>query len=267
MPFELKSITLSCGEMSYLENNVRGVSVLFIHGNNSAKEAFERQFQDPELNRKYHLLAIDLPGHGTSARFMGNYSLEILTSCVEEFCKKLDLGKIVLVGHSLGGHIAIRVAQRIDLSALAIVNTPPLGTPEDLYKGYRPNESLSSLFQAELSASEKRAVAEASAENTFLRGKIEEWIDVCDPHFRKSFPESFAVDPCGEIDIIQKLDIPFAYFGASADVLVDQAYIQGVIEEENIFEIDSNAHYVHFEQSKAFNHQLQIFLENKVNSN
>ena len=263
MSCKLKSITLSCGEISYLENDTHGIGVLFIHGNNSAKEAFERQFQDLELNRKYHLLAIDLPGHGASARFMGNYSLEILTSCVEEFCKKLDLKKIVLVGHSLGGHIAIRVAQRIDLSALAIVNTPPLGTPEDLYKGYRPNENLSSLFQVELSVSEKRGVAEASAESAFLRGKVEEWIGVCDPHFRKSFPESFAADPCGEIDIIQKLDVPFAYFGASADILVNQDYIKGVIEENRIFEIDSDSHYFHFEQSEAFNRQLQIFLEKR----
>ena len=265
MSFESKSMTLSCGEISYRENATRdATSILFIHGNNGAKEVFEKQFQDRELNQKYHLLALDLPGHGASARFAGNYSLEILTSCVAEFCKELKLERPALVGHSLGGHIAIRTSQRVDLSALSIVSTPPLGTPEDLYKGYRPNENFSSLFQAELSSTEKRGVAEVYAESIFLRDKVEEWIGVCDPHFRTSFPASFATDPCGEADIVQKLDIPFAYFGASGDTLINQAYIKGVIGEENIFEIESNSHYFHFEQSEAFNHQLRIFLEGEV---
>ena len=264
MSFESKSITLSCGAISYRENITRGASVLFIHGNNSAKEAFERQFQDRELDQKYHLLSLDLPGHGASDKFVGNYSLEIFTSCVAEFCKELALERPALVGHSLGGHIAIRASQRVDLSTLAVINTPPLGTPEDLYKGYRPNESLQSLFQAELSSIEKKGVAEASAESTFLQDKVEEWIDVCDPHFRASFPASFATDPCGEIGIIQKLDIPFAYFGASTDTLLNQAYVEKAVGEENIFEIESNSHYFHFEQSEAFNRQLQIFLERRV---
>ena len=263
MSFELKSITLSCGAISYCENSTRGVSVLFIHGNHSAKEAFEKQFQDRDLNQKYHLLGLDLPGHGASDKFVGNYSLEIFTSCVAEFCSELALERPILVGHSLGGHIAIRTSQRVDLSALAIINTPPLGTPEDLYKGYRPNENLQSLFQTELSPAERRGVAEASAESAFLRDKIEEWIGVCDPHFRTSFPASFATDTCGEVDIIQKLDIPFAYFGASADDLINQAYIKEVVAEKNIIEIESNSHYSHFEQSEAFNHLLQIFLEKR----
>ena len=259
---ELKSITLSCGEISYLENTTRGVSVLFIHSNNSAKEAFQKQFEDRDLNQKYHLLALDLPGHGASAKFAGNYSLEIFTSCVAEFCKKLNLTQVALVGHSLGGHIAIRASQRIDLSALAVAHTPPLSVPEDLHQGYISNESFSLLFQAELSSTEKKRVAEASAESTFLRGKIEEWIGVCDPHFRASFPMSFASDPCGEVGIIQKLDVPFAYFGASIDTLINKTYVKEAVGEQNILEIDSNAHYFHFEQSEAFNHQLQIFLEN-----
>ena len=261
---KLKSITLSCGEISYFENATRGTSVLFIHSNNSAKEAFERQFEDRDLNQKYHLLALDLPGHGASARFAGNYSLEIFTSCVAEFCKKLNLAQVALVGHSLGGHIAIRTSQRIDLSALAVAHTPPLSIPEDLHQGYISNENFSLLFQAELSPAERKRVAEASAESTFLRDKIEEWIGVCDPRFRASFPMSFATDPCGEVDIIQKLDVPFAYFGASIDTLINKAYIEKVVGEENIFEVDSNAHYFHFEQSETFNHQLQIFLENQL---
>ena len=261
MSFETKSIALSCGEISYLENITHGISVLFIHGNNSAKEAFERQFQDQNLNKKYHLLALDLPGHGASARFAGDYSIEVFTACVTEFCQTLQLARPVLVGHSLGGHIAIRTSQRIDLSALAITNTPPLETPEDLYKGIRPNENFNSLFQAQLSPTEKRGVAEASAESAFLRGKIEEWIGVCDPHFRTSFPKSFATDPCGEVGIVKKLDIPFACFGSSGDTLINHAYVKAVVGEEKYFEIDGNSHYFHFEQSEAFNHQLRIFLE------
>ena len=263
MSFESKSITLSCGEISYQENATRGTSVLFIHGNNGTREVFERQFQDQKLSQKYHLLALDLPGHGASAKFAGNYSLEAFASCVAEFCNELNLTRPALVGHSLGGHIVLRASKRTDLCAVVISNTPPLGTPEDLYKGLKPNDCLQFLFQAQPSSDEKRAVAEASVQSTLLRNKIQQWIGVCDPRFRTSFPASFATDPCGEVDIIQKLDIPFACFGASADPLVNLDYVKGVVGKENYIEIEGESHYTHFEQSEAFNHRLQIFLEKK----
>ena len=261
MLLELKSVNLSFGNISYLENTTCGTSILFIHSNNSTKEAFEKQFQDQDLNQKYHLLALDLPGHGNSDRHKTDYSLKTFTECVVEFCKALRLARPILVGHSLGGHVVIRASQRMKLSALTILQTPPLGTPEDLYKGHRPVESLKPLFQEQLSSTEKKAVAKTFAQSVSLQSKIEKWIDVCDPNFRKSFPASFASDPCGEVDIVREPSIPFAYFGTSSDRLINRDYVKAVVGEKNYFEIESDSHYFYFEQSEAFNGQLKMFLE------
>ncbi len=259
MSFKTKSINLSHGEISYIENSTEGTPALFVHGNNSAKESFERQFQDETL-ASYHLLALDLPGHGASAR-KTNYSLEDFVLCLVEFCQKLKLSRPVLVGHSLGGNLSIRASQKMELAGLVLSQTPPLNTLEDFFKGHYPLQDLNCLFQKQLAVAEKRMVAKIFANEALLQSKIEDWLGVCDPHFRDSFQAALNTYPFGEADIVRNLKIPFAFIGTSGDKLINCAYIKNVVGEENYFEIDGTCHYPHFEQSGAFNRQLKIFLE------
>ncbi len=257
--FETKSINLSQGTISYLEGLRAKSSILFIHGNNGAKEAFVRQFEG-DLAENYRLMALDLPGHGASDRPEGDYFLEAFAQCVVEFCQKLELGRPFLVGHSLGGHIAIQVSQKMELAGLVICQTPPLQTAEDLFRGLNPVEAISCLFQAQLSSDEKKAVAKVYASEAFLQSQIEKWIDACDPRFRESFQAALASYTYGEVDIVRNLKIPFACIGASKDVLTNGAYIREIVGDANYFEIECTSHYPHFEQSEAFNQKLLDFV-------
>ena len=53
----------------------------------------------------------DLPGHGRSSG-MGRFSVDAYAEVVVEFIRGLDLTAVVLVGHSLGGAVALSVALR-----------------------------------------------------------------------------------------------------------------------------------------------------------
>lgn len=50
-------------------------------------------------------LAVDLPGHGASARLRGDYSLGSLASSVRDVLDALEVKKATIVDHSLGGGI------------------------------------------------------------------------------------------------------------------------------------------------------------------
>ncbi len=254
-----KIIQLSQGEIAYLENCSDGPVVLFIHGNNCAKESFEKQFKDSVLS-SYRLMALDLPGHGESSKMEGFYSLKGLASVVVEFAQKLKLDKPILVGHSLGGHVAIQIANDMEISGLVISQTPPLNSVDDMAKGFNPSEALNFLFTPDLTGDQKTILAESLAGDQELQEKVVKWVTCCDPRFRELLGTSIACSSFGEIDILDCLKVPCIYLGSSNDALINQSYVRNILKE-NLFEIESTAHFPHFEWWHLFNRYLSIFLK------
>lgn len=67
------------------------------------------------LNRlpqeNYRFLLVDLPGHGQStAERMGKYSHRHLAQQLIKFLDALSIRKVIIIGHSLGGNLALRMA-------------------------------------------------------------------------------------------------------------------------------------------------------------
>lgn len=61
-----------------------------------------------DLARSLDVIAVDLPGHGTSSRLRGDYSLGSLAASVRDILDALEVKKATIVGHSLGGGIAMQ---------------------------------------------------------------------------------------------------------------------------------------------------------------
>lgn len=59
----------------------------------------------------FHVIAFDLPGHGQSD-WLGHYSLASMEDSLASALSQLDLHRFDLVGHSLGGHLAMRLGSR-----------------------------------------------------------------------------------------------------------------------------------------------------------
>jgi pimeloyl-ACP methyl ester carboxylesterase len=66
----------------------------------------------PELAEHGRVVAVDLPGFGRSGRPARGYSFDAFADVIAELVQQLDLPKVVLVGHSLGGPVAVRFAHR-----------------------------------------------------------------------------------------------------------------------------------------------------------
>jgi len=64
----------------------------------------------PAFADRWRVLAVDLRGHGASDH-PGNYSLELMRDDILAILDALDLDRVDLVGHSLGGFVAHLVAQ------------------------------------------------------------------------------------------------------------------------------------------------------------
>ncbi|WP_078379220.1 alpha/beta fold hydrolase [Sutcliffiella halmapala] len=114
---------------NYFTENINGINVFYefyhdsntnittkptlvmIHGFLSSSFSFRRLI--PLLTKEYTILAIDLPPFGKSEKskkFV--YSYENLAKVVIALLKKLEIRRTVLIGHSMGGQIALNVSNQ-----------------------------------------------------------------------------------------------------------------------------------------------------------
>jgi pimeloyl-ACP methyl ester carboxylesterase len=91
--------------ISYLTAG-EGPVLLAVHGIASDSQAWRAAL--PLLARRATVIAPDLPGHGASAKAPGDYSLGSLASSLRDLLVKLGHERATLVGHSLGGGVAMQ---------------------------------------------------------------------------------------------------------------------------------------------------------------
>ena len=110
-------------DLAYVQLGEGDQTLVFIHGFASHLPVWE-----PNLNvlkKYYRCLALDLPGHGLSAKGDFSYSLDFYGEVVKQWLDKLGIKKAVLIGHSMGGQISIRLAlQHPDLFSHLILVAP-----------------------------------------------------------------------------------------------------------------------------------------------
>ncbi|MCX7791044.1 MAG: alpha/beta fold hydrolase [Chloroflexaceae bacterium] len=96
-------------DIAYLEAGERGPVVIMLHGWGAFKELWWNTLRG--LGRDHRCYALDLPGHGDSPLHRRD-SIRDLADAVGAFCDSLDLREITLIGHSMGGAVAIALALR-----------------------------------------------------------------------------------------------------------------------------------------------------------
>ena len=95
--------------LHYVESGPQGAaSLVLIHGYSDSWYSFSRVI--PKLSERYHVVAIDLRGHGESDRPAGGYSPVELATDVSEAMQRIGITKATVVGHSLGSLVAQQLA-------------------------------------------------------------------------------------------------------------------------------------------------------------
>ena len=102
--------------------------MLFLHGFGASAYSWNRIV--PELSQANRVILIDLKGHGASPKPLDNaYSLRDQADLVVGFMKEHDLNDLTLVGHSMGGGVALLVALKLAeknasrISSLILIDT------------------------------------------------------------------------------------------------------------------------------------------------
>ena len=104
-----------------------GPPIVLIHGITSSARTWREVM--PGLAEKHTVIALDLPGHGRSGKPRGDYSLGNYASGIRDLLSVLDVGRVTVVGHSLGGGVAMQFAYQFPgrLGRLVLVDSGGLG--------------------------------------------------------------------------------------------------------------------------------------------
>jgi pyruvate dehydrogenase E2 component (dihydrolipoamide acetyltransferase) len=87
-----------------------GDVVLLVHGYGGDRNSW--LFLQAPLSARYRVYALDLPGHGSSAKDVGDGSVGLLADAVLGVLDAIGAERAHLVGHSLGGSVAVAAAAR-----------------------------------------------------------------------------------------------------------------------------------------------------------
>lgn len=119
----MSHIQLKDFQMHYLEQGTGAEAVLFIHGYIST-----HRWWGPTLEclskDDYHAYAIDLRAAGESEQIDSGHTLAQYADDLHQFVEAIGLSNFTLVGHSMGGQIAMQYAlnHQDDLKALVLVD-------------------------------------------------------------------------------------------------------------------------------------------------
>ena len=80
-----------------------------------------------ELSKSRKVIRIDLPGHGNSGTPPPGYRFDSFAGVLNELLQRLNIsGKISIIGHSMGGYVAMAFADRFPerIESLALMHSP-----------------------------------------------------------------------------------------------------------------------------------------------
>ena len=131
---ELQTADVGGRKISYAGAGEDGDVILLVHGYGGDRNSW--LFLQEPLAAKYRVYALDLPGHGTSAKDVGDGTLDVLADAVTGVLDALGAGRAHLVGHSMGGAVALAVAAGDPGRIASLTLIAPSGFGTEINAGY-----------------------------------------------------------------------------------------------------------------------------------
>ena len=131
----MATITNKGVKLAYEDQGAGKPPFLFIHGWTCDRSFFAPQAE--HFARQHRVVSLDLRGHGESDKPQGAYPISAYVDDIAFVIGELGLGKVVAVGHSMGGITVLELgaAHPDKVAAIVMVDPAPLVFPPELKAG------------------------------------------------------------------------------------------------------------------------------------
>jgi len=243
--------------IAYQESGSGSSSVLLVHGWGGDHTYLE--LQEAHLQGEYRVINVDLRGHGASDSPQDDYTMELYADDLAWLCKELELSRPLVVGHSMGGMVALQLASQYPELPSAIILIDSLFLPSQAFM-----DSFKPLRQAMLK-SEYATVFQQTmlslllpSDHDSIRAKVLDAAKLprqhvlassLDAHFRNDVTEEAAIG----------CKVPVAYIGSAHPLGNTGAFLE-LTPQLQVAQTLGSGHFSPLQVPAQINAMLDSFL-------
>ena len=105
--------------INYYIKGTEKKALVFVHGYSCSSEYWWPQLE--YFSKDHTVIAVDIAGHGKSGLNRQEYSMDAFGNDVTSVIEHLDLEEVVLIGHSMGGPVIVKAANKLGVKTRLIV--------------------------------------------------------------------------------------------------------------------------------------------------
>ena len=249
-------------EIVYYEKGTGNKTLLFIHGYGCNSKYWWAQLQ--HFSKNYRVISIDIGGHGESGTNRNDYTMANFGGDVVAVMNEENIKQSYLIGHSMGGPVALEAAVVLQDRVTAIIG---VDTFHNIAKGpASPFVKLmvNTMFRFRQSSSTNDAVTKQFREdaNLDLKNWVSQKAETTDPRAsRGSLSSIIAMDYPTQL---KKINVPIITLNSR--FWMDTEVEEGHKEYSNyeVSFVDEVGHYVMMEKPTYFNKWLDGVLDERT---
>ncbi|MEX2476998.1 MAG: alpha/beta fold hydrolase [Gracilimonas sp.] len=281
-PFETKHADLQNGAtVSYIEAGSGDQTLILIHGLGSYLPAWSMNID--ELSQHFKVIALDLPGYGQSSKDTEQHTIPFFAESVEQLMNELQIERTSLIGHSMGGQIALYISAHSPEKIEKLVLSAPAGFEQfteqhkAAFAATVSPEAIAAATDSMIAQNMNVNFVEFPESAQFIiddRIALKQSEDF-DDYARAQSESVFAMLNEPVWDLLSEIEQPTLVIYGNQDALIPNRYLNPQLTTKTVAEagvermpnadlqmIDQAGHFVHFEQAEIFNQAVIEFLNN-----
>lgn len=256
-------ITTKDGTRLFLEKKGSGSDVfIFIHGGGGDGSHVAPQFE--YFSQYGTAINVDLRGFGKSARLGKNENIEQYAKDIVEICQQLNISNAIIIGHSMGGMVAVELAAKyssliksiILISSGVIFPKQSVDDENSFLNKIKSPEYKTGIIEVVDSICLPTDKHTAHIRKTFLDSSQQKWIN--------HFEDMLAWDLNAQ-DLVKKCNLPVLYISDDAGIFSDLTVFAQLCPSLKVGKVVGSGHFPTLEVPEQVNPMIKKFLEVYVN--
>jgi len=235
-------------------------TLVFIHGWSCDSNYWREQV--PVFKQKYTVVTVDLAGHGGTDGSRSDWSIARFGQDVDTALAAVPSQQIILVGHSMGGPVAIEAARKLGQRVIGIIGVDTFSTIGAPTPSKPQIDAIIKPFEADFIGQTRQLVTEhlfSPTGNRELANKIAYDMSLSPP--RVAIPSLRALLEYDFNEGLRGLSVPIVAIDADLGEPVNEARVRKLLPKFHAVTLKGVGHFLMMEDPQAFNAALQTEIQ------
>ena len=251
----------------HIEYRVYGAgdpAVVLVHGWSCDSNYWREQIGP--LSERYTVVTVDLAGHGASGRNRTEWSIGNFGEDVAAAVRQIENRRIVLVGHSMGGPVALEAVRRIGDRVIGVIGVDTFRSIGQPIMSERELQMRMKAFRADFIGQTREFVSRAmftkDADPLFVR-KVADDMALAPPEV--AIPSMEAIARMDFAPVLAELHVPLVAINSDLGGPTDEERIRKSAPTFKAIVLPNTGHFLMMEAPDRFNPVLLQEIEAMVN--